>query len=140
MNKRVLLIAVFSSSLAMLTSCSSTSSSPSTVTGVLSYKVMGNPKTICPWSTGNTGTVESGSRDILGTIQITGVESTEDGLIDSPSNVYITQSTCNVTLRASEINLGVEVLVIDFNTPNVQGNWILKKSEFSDGEIALMLD
>jgi len=139
-NKRVRLIAVLSSLLVVLTSCSSTSKPLSTLTGILSYKVSGNPDILCAWSTGNSGTLESGAREILGTIEITGVQSTEPGLIDTSNNLYVTRSTCNVTLSASEINLGVDVLVIDFNIPNVKGHWILKKSEFSDGEISLMLD
>ena len=140
MKKPLVTTFIFSSLLIVLSACSSPSKTLSTLSGELTYKEYGSPEFICPLSTGEIGTVESGKREILGTIKIIGpqLNVSEPGEYDPVGKVWVTQTTCKVTLMATEINLDVDVMVIDFNSSSMKGHWILKKSQFSDGYIELV--
>lgn len=108
--------------------------------GELTFRKYGLPE-VCSTTIGTTGTLESGSGEVLGTIKIVGVLSAKSGERRIGNMRYIGSSTCIVNLEAREIDLGVNVLVVDFkmihDSPRLSGHWILNKSEFSDGEINL---
>lgn len=107
----------------------------SSLSGEMEFRVQGGTG-ICAQSIGDSGTLKSGSGEILGTIAVSNVVNVEEeNLGDEFGLGKVT--ICSVALIAKEINVDVDVLVVDFNTLLIRGNWILPKSEFSDTEINL---
>ena len=109
---------------ALLASCGST---PTSLTGVLTFKRLGPPE-LCSLPIG-IGRLESGSGEILGTIEMAGVASQKVNTLSD--------SICSVNLSATELNLDTDVLVVVFETIEIQARWILKRSDFTDGVIEL---
>ena len=105
-----------------------------TLRGTLYFQNYGSPDK-CAYSVGETGTVKSGEGEILGTIRVESVESSKA----IPSSFDVKRYECVVNLEALEIDLSVNVIQIEITSQEmgVAASWILNKSDFSNGEIAL---
>lgn len=110
-------------------------SSLQNLTGTLYFERYGPPEK-CSFSAGESGTVKSGDGEILGTINVTSILSSE--LLPQTRN-GLPQSGCTVNLEAFDIDLGVNVIQIEIVSQEmgISSRWILNKSDFSDGQIAL---
>ncbi len=115
-----------------LTGCGS---SLQKLSGTLYFERYGPPEK-CAFSAGESGTVTSGDGEILGTINVTSIVSSD--LLPQTRN-GLRQSGCTVTLEAIDIDLGVNVIQIEIVSQEmgISSRWILNKSDFSDGQIAL---
>ncbi len=111
------------------------SSSLQSLTGTLYFEIYSSPEA-CSNYIGESGTVTSGDGEILGTIRVASLVSSK-ALPDTLTRLPL--SGCSVTLEAIDIDLGVNVLQIEIVSQEIGINnrWILNKSDFSDGEIAL---
>ena len=104
-----------------------------TVTGTLGFVV--NPfMEKCSDGIGITGTLKSGTGEILGTIRMESILSEKP----APADVNNQLKLCTAKLIANEIDLSGNVLTVDFSGgQRWSGKWILQKSDFSNGVLNL---
>jgi len=103
-----------------------------TVTGTLGFVESIVEK--CSDGRGITGTLKSGTGEILGTIRMESILSEKD----APGDIGGQLKLCTLKLIANEIDLSGNVLTVDFSGgQRWSGKWILQKSDFSNGVLNL---